>query len=462
MAIAYSAPGSSSVESIQLNKRYLLTANIVAALGGLLFGFDTAVISGTIPFIEPYFNLSDVTLGWAVSSILLGCAIGAVISGRLSERYGRKVTLIFCALLFSITAVATGFSYRFDLFVIFRIFGGVAVGMAAVISPMYISEISPAHVRGRLVSLYQLAITLGILLAFMSNFLLAGSGADAWRWMFSVQAIPAMLFFVALFVVPESPRWLVSKNRIEDAGLILTRIGGQAYGEKELESIRESFNTHQEKVKLSVLLEKRYFLPVTLGVLVAVFSQVTGYNSLLYYAPLIFKNAGLETGDALFQTLAIGIINCVFTFVAIVTIDKVGRRLLLLSGSFLMTVCWALIAFTFNPNSEGFLLLGIILIFCSVYAATIGPVTWTYIAEIFPNKIRALGISVATLLLWIACFITSFTFPVLAKAAGESGTFLIYGGLCLIYFLFIFFRLPETKGKPLETLERELSGSKIT
>lgn len=458
MAIAYSAPGSSPVDSIQLNKRYLLTANVVAALGGLLFGFDTAVISGTIPFIEPYFNLTDVTLGWAVSSILLGCAIGAVISGRLSERYGRKVTLIFCALLFSVTAVATGFSYRFDVFVAFRILGGVAVGMAAVISPMYISEISPAHVRGRLVSLYQLAITLGILLAFMSNFLLADSGADAWRWMFSVQAIPAMLFFVALFVVPESPRWLTSKNRIEDARLVLTKIGGQAYGEKELESIRESFNTHQEKIRLSVLLEKRYILPVTLGVLVAVFSQVTGYNSLLYYAPLIFKNAGLETGDALFQTLAIGIINCVFTFVAIVTIDKVGRRLLLLSGSFLMTVCWALIAFTFNPNSEGYLLLGIILVFCAVFAATIGPVTWTYIAEIFPNKIRALGISVATLSLWIACFITSFTFPVLAKAAGESGTFLIYGGLCLVYFLFIFFRLPETKGKPLETLERELSG----
>lgn len=458
MAIAYSAPEPSSADSIELNKRYLLTANVVAALGGLLFGFDTAVISGTIPFIEPYFNLTDVTLGWAVSSILLGCAIGAVISGRLSERYGRKVTLIFCALLFSVTAVATGFSYRFDLFVAFRILGGVAVGMAAVISPMYISEISPAHVRGRLVSLYQLAITLGILLAFMSNFLLADSGADAWRWMFSVQAIPAMLFFVALFVVPESPRWLISKNRIEDARHVLTKIGGQVYGEKELASIRESFNTHQEQVKLSVLLEKRYFLPVTLGVLVAVFSQVTGYNSLLYYAPLIFKNAGLETGDALFQTLAIGIINCVFTFVAIVTIDKVGRRLLLLSGSFLMTVCWALIAFTFNPNADGYLLLGIILIFCAVYAATIGPVTWTYIAEIFPNKIRALGISVATLSLWIACFVTSFTFPVLAKAAGESGTFLIYGGLCLIYFLFIFFRLPETKGKPLETLERELSG----
>lgn len=458
MAIAYSAPEPSSADSIELNKRYLLTANVVAALGGLLFGFDTAVISGTIPFIEPYFNLTDVTLGWAVSSILLGCAIGAVISGRLSERYGRKVTLIFCALLFSVTAVATGFSYRFDLFVAFRILGGVAVGMAAVISPMYISEISPAHVRGRLVSLYQLAITLGILLAFMSNFLLADSGADAWRWMFSVQAIPAMLFFVALFVVPESPRWLISKNRIEDARHVLTKIGGQVYGDKELASIRESFNTHQEQVKLSVLLEKRYFLPVTLGVLVAVFSQVTGYNSLLYYAPLIFKNAGLETGDALFQTLAIGIINCVFTFVAIVTIDKVGRRLLLLSGSFLMTVCWALIAFTFNPNADGYLLLGIILIFCAVYAATIGPVTWTYIAEIFPNKIRALGISVATLSLWIACFVTSFTFPVLAKAAGESGTFLIYGSLCLIYFLFIFFRLPETKGKPLETLERELSG----
>lgn len=458
MAIAYSAPEPSSADSIELNKRYLLTANVVAALGGLLFGFDTAVISGTIPFIEPYFNLTDVTLGWAVSSILLGCAIGAVISGRLSERYGRKVTLIFCALLFSVTAVATGFSYRFDLFVAFRILGGVAVGMAAVISPMYISEISPAHVRGRLVSLYQLAITLGILLAFMSNFLLADSGADAWRWMFSVQAIPAMLFFVALFVVPESPRWLISKNRIEDARHVLTKIGGQVYGDKELASIRESFDTHREQVKLSVLLEKRYFLPVTLGVLVAVFSQVTGYNSLLYYAPLIFKNAGLETGDALFQTLAIGIINCVFTFVAIVTIDKVGRRLLLLSGSFLMTVCWALIAFTFNPNADGYLLLGIILIFCAVYAATIGPVTWTYIAEIFPNKIRALGISVATLSLWIACFVTSFTFPVLAKAAGESGTFLIYGGLCLIYFLFIFFRLPETKGKPLETLERELSG----
>lgn len=458
MAVTYSAPEASSVEHIQLNKRYLLTANIVAALGGLLFGFDTAVISGTLTFIQPYFNLTDVTLGWAVSSILLGCAVGAVISGKSSERYGRKVTLIFCALLFSVTAVATGFSYRFDLFIIFRVLGGVAVGMAAVISPMYISEISPAHIRGRLVSLYQLAITLGILLAFMSNYLLADTGPDAWRWMFSVQAIPAMLFFLALFVVPESPRWLISKNRLADAQHVLTKIGGQVYGDTELASIKQSFHAHTERVKLSMLLDKRFVVPVTLGVLVAVFSQVTGYNSLLYYAPLIFKNAGLETGDALFQTLAIGIINCVFTFVAIVTIDKIGRRILLLAGTFLMTVCWGLIAFTFNPHSEGYWLLGIILIFCSVYAATIGPVTWTYISEIFPNKIRAIGISVATLFLWIACFVTSFTFPVLAEKLGESGTFLIYGGLCLIYFALIFFRLPETKGKRLEVLEREISG----
>lgn len=460
MAIAYSPTESSHVDSIQLNKRYLLTANMIAALGGLLFGFDTAVISGTIPFIEPYFKLNDVTLGWAVSSILIGCAIGAMISGKLSERYGRRITLIVCALLFSITAVATGFSYRFDLFVMFRIFGGVAVGMAAVISPMYISEISPAHLRGRLVSLYQLAITIGILLAFMSNYLLADTGADAWRWMFSVQAIPAMLFFAALFIVPESPRWLISKGRTDEAKLVLTKIGGQTYGETELDSIQQSFHANQELINLSVLLDKKFILPVSLGVLVAVFSQVTGYNSLLYYAPLIFKNAGLETGDALFQTLAIGVINCVFTFVAIVTIDKVGRRLLLLSGSFFMTVCWVLIAFTFNPQSEGYLLLGIILVFCAVFAATIGPVTWTYIAEIFPNKIRALGISVATLSLWISCFATSFTFPVLVKAAGESRTFMIYGGLCLVYFVFIFLRLPETKGKPLEALEKELSRNK--
>ena len=457
MAIAYSVNENSPGHDIQPGRKYLLTANAVAALGGLLFGFDTAVISGTLSFIEPYFNLSEVALGWAVSSILLGCAIGAMISGKSSERYGRKISLIFCALLFSVTAIATGFSYRFDLFVACRILGGVAVGMAAVISPMYISEISPAHLRGRLVSLYQLAITLGILIAFMSNYLLSGTGEDAWRWMFSVQAIPAMLFFVALFVVPESPRWLVSKGRMDEAKQVLTKTGGAVYAEKELESIQQSFQSNEHRVNLSMLLDKKFILPVVLGLLVAVFSQITGYNSLLYYAPMIFKNAGLETGDALFQTLAIGLINCVFTFVAIFTIDKIGRRILLLSGSLLMTICWVLIAFTFNLQSEGYLLLGIILVFCSVYAATIGPVTWTYIAEIYPNSIRAMGISVATLFLWIACFITSFTFPVLVKAAGEPITFLIYGALCLIYFVFIFFRLPETKGKRLEALEQELS-----
>ena len=454
MAVAiHSISEEESQVNIVYNYPYINYVSVVAALGGLLFGFDTAVISGTIPYITSYFILDDLMLGWAVSSILAGCAIGAAFSGYISEKWGRKKVLLICSLLFGVSALGTGVSESFNFFIFNRILGGIAVGIAAMIAPMYIAEITPAKIRGRQVSLYQLAIMSGILLAFISNYFLSDLGESSWRWMFSVQIVPSLLFFFALIGVSESPRWLLSKGKNREALGVFEKIGGIQYAKTETKKIATSFISANQKGE-GLFSNKSNVRILMLGIMVAVFSQVTGYNSILYYAPYIFDKMGVSTKNALFQTLLIGIINVIFTFVALRKIEKTGRKKLLISGSMVMGLCWFIMAFSFkNDALPSFILPLSMLIFIAGFAATLGPVTWVYISEIYPNRIRAKAMSITTLSLWISCFITSFSFPVLAKNMGEIFTFSLYGAFCVLYFILILMYLLETKGKSLEELE---------
>lgn len=435
---------------------FLILAATVAALGGLLFGFDTAVISGTTPFLQPYFGLNDIALGWTVSSLLIGCIIGVISSGKPGDVLGRRKTLLIAASLFVISAIGSALSAHLAVFIIFRVMGGIAVGTASMLSPMYISEISPAAKRGTLVSLNQLAIVIGILLAFFSNYLLAGYGENAWRWMLAVMGAPALLFFFALLIVPESPRWLMQKNRKDEAFEILKRINGEYEAFDEIESIQRSIDTEKAGTYKQLLTPQ--IKPVLwIGVLLAVFSQVTGINSIMYYAPVIFKSMGAATDSALIQTITIGGVNFLFTLVAIKWIDKWGRRKLLIGGAagMLISLLVITVAFYFN-KLEGYLILFFILTYIASFAASIGPVSWVVISEIFPNRLRSKAMSVAIVALWLACFLVSLTFPVMLNRLGGAASFLVFGVLCFLMLLYVIFKVPETKGKSLEELEKIL------
>lgn len=441
-----------------LSLSYMLLVSVVAALGGLLFGFDTAVISGTIPFITPYFALDEFTLGWAVSSILLGCGVGAIIAGPLAETYGRRFVLFVCALLFALSGVGVGLSESLSIFVLFRLVGGLGVGAAAVVSPMYIAEIVPPAWRGRLVSLYQLAIVSGILLAYITNFLLADLGENNWRWMFAAQAAPAVLFFLMLWLVPETPRWLVKQGRIDQAAYVLERVGGKAFSQHEIVQIQASFRQEGATSELSLLLAPRYLPIVWMGVMIAIFQQVTGINAILYYAPTIFQKTGLDASNALLQTIGIGLVNLLSVFLAIGLVDKVGRKRLLLFGSVLMGLSLLLIAICFRYQYfDHYVVLLATLTYVGSFGCTLGAVTWVYLSEIFPNRIRGLAMSVATLALWLADFVVTYTFPIMAKHLGTSTTLLTYAIFCAIAFGYIMRRIPETKGKSLEEIEAYLT-----
>jgi SP family arabinose:H+ symporter-like MFS transporter len=437
------------------NPFFLYLSAAVAALGGLLFGFDTAVISGTIPFIQPYFNLDDISLGWTVSSMLAGCIIGVLSAGKPGDVFGRKKTLMIAAALFFISAVGSALSTIHFLFIIFRLIGGIAVGAASMLSPMYISEIAPANRRGQLVSLNQMAIVVGILLAFFSNYLLSDAGENNWRWMFGVMGIPAFLFLVTLILVPESPRWLVQKGKENEASYILTQINDPAIAQKEMEEIRESLK--EKKGTYSEVFSREMRPVLWIGILLAVFSQVTGINTIMYYAPVIFQKTGIGTNSALMQTAVIGSINFIFTIVAIVWIDRIGRRPLLIIGSIGMAVSLSALSLAFYMNKfDGILILVLILVYCASFAASIGPVSWVAISEIFPNKLRSRAMSVAVVFLWTANFIVILTFPVILNRLGGGMAFFIFAVMCLLLILFVVFKFPETKGKSLEELERLL------
>jgi sugar porter (SP) family MFS transporter len=365
---------------------------------------------------------------------------------------------MICALLFALTGIGTGWAANFFLFVSFRMLSGVAVGAAALVCPMYVAEISPATMRGKMVSFYQLSIVTGILLAYLSNYLLLNSGEHNWRWMFSSQSAPSLLFFFGLFFVAESPRWLIGKNRREDAHQILSRIGGARYAEAETGQIERSF-TQKASQSVAALFRKEVWPIVFTGIMIAVFSQAVGQNSLFSYAPELFKQAGMSQDSAFLQSIIIGLINFIFTFIAIGTVDKIGRRKLLQYGAGLLFLDALALAAAFYLQLPGIWVLIFVLAFIAIYSATLGPVTWVALSEIFPNRIRGGALGLATLALWIANFFTTSLFPIMNQYLGLSVTFLIHAAICLIYFLFVRVNVPETKGKSLEEIESLLTKS---
>lgn len=442
---------------MKVNYKYLLTISLVTALGGLLFGFDISVISGAIPFIQDVFGLSEAMKGWVVSSALIGCMFGAAFSGKLGDFYGRKKVLMVIALLFGISAVGSGLANSITSFVIYRIIGGFAVGGASVLAPIYIAEVSPAQVRGKMVSLNQLTIVLGISMAYFSNYFLLAVGENAWRWMFIAEAVPSLFFFVALFIVPESPRWLVARKSMGKASYILDKIGGEEFSRFELTEIKESLSGDSKRGSLKDVFKKKYSLILFLGIFLAVFQQWSGINVIFFYAPDIFAKANLGVDAALFQTTLVGIMNIVFTLLAMRVIDKIGRKKLMLIGAAGMVICYLVIGYLFHSGrTDDWMLLTFIIITPGFFAFGLGPTVWVVLSEIFPNKIRGAAMSVATLALWIGCYTLTLTFPIFVEAMSAAVTFWIYSIVCIVGFLVILKMLPETKGVSLEKLEKQL------
>jgi MFS transporter, SP family, arabinose:H+ symporter len=430
----------------KINMRFITLVSFVAALGGLLFGFDTAIISGTIPYLTSYFKLDEYMLGWSVSSILIGCAVGAMIAGKLADKYGRRFVLIMCAILFAVSGIGAGLSEQLSVFILFRLIGGLGVGAAALVSPMYIAEVAPPSIRGRLVAFYQLAIVFGILLAYFANYIFDGF-ANNWRWMFASQAAPSLLFWLMLLMVPETPRWLIKAGRKKEASIILEKVAGS------VTEIENSFK-QQKSVSLKQLFSKTYRPVLFIGILIAVFQQVTGINSILYYAPVIFRETGLDSSSSLLQTIGIGVVNVVSTFIAIGLVDKVGRKKFLLAGSLIMGVSLATVALCFQYRYfDNYIVLIFMLLYVSAFGCTLGAVTWVYLSEIFPNRVRGLALSVATLALWLADFAVTYTFPIMTKNLGTALTMYSYAALCALAFLYVLVKVRETKGRSLEEIE---------
>jgi SP family arabinose:H+ symporter-like MFS transporter len=454
------------------NRRFVWSVCLVAALGGLLFGYDWVVISGADIFYEKFFDLtSSSQRGWAKGCALVGCLLGALLSGGLSDRFGRKRLLWFAALLFIISSIGTGLASQFHVFVIWRIVGGAAIGFASNLSPMYIAELAPAHIRGRLVSINQLTIVIGILLAQIANWLIAQpvppgatvqeilvswNGQTGWRWMFGVTAVPSLLFLVGMFFVPESPRWLVKNGQRERAGRVLSKVGGANYASRALADIEATVINDVQRVNFRELLEPRMRKILMLGIVLAVLQQWCGINVIFYYAKDVFAAAGYEVSDILLQIVVIGLANLTFTFLAIATVDRWGRRPLMLSGWIGLTAIYLLIGGAYGLKMQGLPVVVLVVAAIACYACTLAPVTWVVLSEIFPNRIRGAAMSVAVFALWTGCFTLTYTFPLLNEWLGAARTFWIYAMICLIGFVFVKVCLPETKGKTLEQIEREL------
>ena len=456
-----------------VNPLYIWIISLVAALGGLLFGWDWVVIGGAKPFFERYFELHDPALvGWANSCALIGCLAGAMLAGGLSDKFGRKRLLIVAALLFAVTSIGNGLAPTFTLFVAWRILGGVAIGLASSLSPMYISEVAPARMRGKLVSVNQLTIVIGILLAQFINWYLVRNlpegatdefirnswfGQSGWRWMFALTAAPATLFFFAMFLVPESPRWLAKNGRPDQARAILARIGGQPYADAAIAEINSTLAAEEiQRVRFLDLLEPRMRKVLVLGVVLAVFQQWCGINVIFNYAEEIFSAAGYDISDVLKNIAWTGSVNLAFTFVALGTVDRAGRRPLMLLGAGGLALIYLTLGACFAAGVQGLPLLILVLAAIGCYAMSLAPVTWVVISEIFPNRIRGAAMSVAVCALWIACFLLTYTFPILNQHLGSAGTFWLYAVICVLGFLFILVKLPETRGKSLEQIEKEL------
>jgi SP family arabinose:H+ symporter-like MFS transporter len=455
------------------NLTYIWCISLVAALGGLLFGYDWVVISGADLFYEKYFHLVSASeVGWAKSCALVGCLLGALVSGGLSDRLGRKRLLLLSALFFTVSSIGTGLASIYLTFVTWRIVGGVAIGLASNLSPMYIAEIAPAETRGKLVSVNQLTIVIGILLAQLANWLIArpmAPGATAeqilnswngqygWRWMFAATAVPAVLFLVGLLFVPESPRWLARSRQDAKAHAVLERIGGKFYAATALAEIRATLASEAVRVNFrELVLAPRMRTILLLGVALAVLQQWCGINVIFYYAKDVFAAAGYQVSDILLNIVIIGLANLIFTFVAMFTVDWVGRRLLMLTGWVGLTIIYLLLGASHVAGIKGVPLVILVVAAIGCYACTLAPVVWVVLSEIFPNRIRGAAMSVAVFALWTGCFSLTYSFPWLNSQLGAAGTYWLYAGICLFGFFYVRARLPETKSKTLEVIEREL------
>ena len=454
-----STPRVAINSSTEPSSAFVVKVSLVAALGGLLFGYDTAVIAGVIGYLQQRFQLSPIMTGWAASSAIWGCAFGAMTAGYLSDRFGRKKVLIVTAILFIISSVGAMIPRNLEEFLVARFIGGLGIGAASMLSPLYISEIAPSRNRGRLVSLYQLAIVVGINLIYFVNLLIASFGDEAWnvetgwRYMLGSGAIPALLFLVLLFIVPESPRWLVKKGKHDDALDTLEKVNGTEEGKNVLKEIKESLG--QEVGTLSDLFSKRLKPALVIGVILALFSQITGINAIIYYAPEIFKGVGFAAESALLQTVLIGTINTLFTFVALWLIDKAGRKTLLQWGVAGMIVCLLAVGACFHFNlTNGPWLILFILAYIACFASSLGPIPWVLISEIFPTRTRGIAMSFCTVVLWVGVLaVTQFT-PVLLKHVGGSYTFWLFMLNAIFLLWFVWKWIPETKQRTLEEIEQ--------
>lgn len=457
-----------------LNKKFIVGITLISAMGGLLFGYDYVVIGGAKPFYERFFEITNSPhlQGWAMSSALIGCLIGALASGYLTDRFGRKRPLILAAALFTIAGVGTGAFNSFSLFIAFRLIGGLGIGLASAVSPMYIAEISPANLRGRLVSVNQLTIVIGILAAQIINYLIAEkvtedatdqmildswNGQTGWRWMFWAGTFPALVFFLLSFFIPESPRFLAKSGNWPAAFAILKRIGGDHYAAEEQKEIAATLHENSSRIDWEALTSIKVRPVLILGIVLAVFQQWCGINVIFNYAEEIFSSAGYSVSDMLFNIVITGAVNLIFCLIAMRMVDSWGRRKLMLLGSLGLAIIFFTLGSTYFFELKGLAILILVMLAIATYSMTLAPITWVILSEIFPNAIRGSAMAIATTSLWIACFVLTYTFPILNKILNASGTFWLYAFICLAGFLFILKKLPETKGKSLEEIENKLT-----
>jgi sugar porter (SP) family MFS transporter len=432
----------------------LLKSTVVAALGGLLFGFDTAVIAGATQALKVLYQLSPLAEGFTVASALVGTVIGSMLAGIPGDRYGRRDSLRGMAVLYVVSALGCAFAWNWAALVFFRFIGGLAIGGSSVLGPMYIAEISPAKWRGRLVGLFQFNVVFGILLAYLSNYVLGtmGFGAAEWRWKLGVTALPAAFFFVMLFGIPRSPRWLVKKGRIDEAREVLRRIGEENY-EQELNDIVESIDA--EHVHSDALFTARYRVPIFLAISIGMFNQLSGINAILYYLNAIFEHAGFSKVSGDLQAVAIGATNLLFTMLAMSMIDRVGRKTLLLIGSVGTAVCLAGVAAIFLMGRHENLLVWMLVGYIAFFAFSQGAVIWVYISEVFPNRVRAKGQSLGSFSHWIMNALISWTFPLMAASSGGY-PFVFFSAMMVLQFFVVLSFYPETKGISLEEMQKKL------
>lgn len=453
-------------------KSYLAMISLVSAMGGFLFGYDWVVIGGAKPFYEAFFGIGDIPYlqGWVMGSAILGCLLGVTVSGTLADRFGRKILMTIASVIFIISAIGTGMVDNLTMFIFYRLLGGVGIGIASNVAPMYIAEVSPPAIRGKFVSINQLTIVLGILSAQIANWLIADAvvsqdiadtwnGQWGWRWMFWAEVLPAALYFLLLFCIPESPRWLATKQHFGRAESIFEKIDGKEYARKEIAGIKGSFINADNSANIGFmsLFKGRLGRLVSIGIVIAVFQQWCGINVIFNYAQEIFSAAGYGVSDMLFNIVITGVTNVAFTFVGMYTVDKFGRKALMSLGAASLACIYVILGACYYFNITGVALLILVVLAIACYAMSLAPVTWVVISELFPNKVRGKAMAVCTFALWSACFVLTYTFPIMNSGLGAHGTFWIYGLICVLGFIFIKRNLKETKGKTLEEIEEEFS-----